>query len=99
MSSLKYRVDNIPELRSWVNQTICDQNQLERDVFRMTERALVRAGEPCGIYFCLHGPRSVKFIAIWDSQSNSVLFYGSNGERQRKLQLAGPVEMAIPQAA
>ncbi len=53
----------------------------------MTERILLRAGEPCGIFFCLHGPRSVKLTAIWETKENTVLFYGSTGERLAKMKL------------
>jgi hypothetical protein len=53
----------------------------------MTERVLVRGGKPCGIFFCLHGPRSVKFSAIWETTQNQILFYDSNGERFQKTQL------------
>jgi len=53
----------------------------------MTERILIRGGRPCGIYFCLHGPRMTKFTAIWDSEQNQILFYGSCGERFQKTKL------------
>ena len=53
----------------------------------MTEQVLLRSGKPCGIFFCLHGPRATKFTAIWDAQRNQVLFYGSRGERFLKTQL------------
>lgn len=53
----------------------------------MTERVLVRGGKPCGIYFCLHGPRLLKFTAIWETDRNQVLFYGPRGERFQKTQL------------
>jgi hypothetical protein len=51
------------------------------DAFPLTEHVLIRAGEPCGMYFCIHGPRSVKFSAIWETDTNSVYFYASTGER------------------
>ena len=53
----------------------------------MTERVLLRGGKPCGMYFCLHGPRATKFTAIWETERNQVLFYGSRGERFLKTQL------------
>jgi len=60
----------------------------------MTRKILVRGGKPCGIYFCLHGPRGVKFTAIWETDRNCVLFYGCGGERFQKTQLleAPPLE-------
>jgi hypothetical protein len=39
------------------------------------------------MYFCLHGPRATQFTAIWETDRNQVLFYGSRGERFLKTQL------------
>lgn len=77
----------LEDLRDYVNETLCDRHQLQIDAFQLTKRILVRGGKPCGIYFCLHGPRGVKFIAIWETDRNCILFYGSNGERFQKTQL------------
>ncbi|MEM9656755.1 MAG: hypothetical protein AAF961_00205, partial [Planctomycetota bacterium] len=41
-------------------------------------------GQPCGIHFCLHGPRALKLTAIWETDRNTILFYGSRGERVRR---------------
>src|SRR5687768_7243153 len=84
MSAYPLQIDNLTELRNYVHQTICDQNELELDAFQITERILVRGRKPCGIFFCLHGPRSVKLTAIWETDRNSVLFYNSSGERVLK---------------
>ena len=40
----------------------------------MIEKVLNRAGKPCGMYFCLQGPRAVRFTAIWETERNQVLF-------------------------
>ena len=88
-------IQNLEDLRAYVNEILCHRDQLQIGAFQMTERLLVRSGKPCGIYFCLHGPRSVKFTAIWDAQGNRVLFYGSTGERFHKAQLGGPLEMVF----
>src|SRR5262245_61633337 len=80
-------IHTLEQLRDYINQTICQHNQLEVGAFPLTERLLVRADRPCGIYFCLHGPRAVKFTPIWETQRNTVLFYGSTGERFQKIQL------------
>ena len=74
-------LNSIPQLRKFIAQTLCHENDFEVGVFQITERLLMRAGEPCGIFFCLHGPRSVKLTAVWETQKNKVLFYGSTGER------------------
>lgn len=89
-------IQTLDELRDYVNNTLCQHNQLEPGAFPLTERILVRADRPCGIYFCLHGPRAVKFSAIWETERNTVLFYGATGERFHKIQLveAPRLEMA-----
>jgi hypothetical protein len=81
------QIDSLDELREYVNETLCHHNQLQTDAFRMTERVLRRHDRPCGIYFCLHGPRAVKFTAIWETDRNQVLFYDASGERFQKTQL------------
>ncbi len=82
-------IQNLDALRNYVHETICNNNELEENVFPTTERILVRRGFPCGIFFCLHGPRSVKLTAIWETDRNTILFYGSNGERLHKIHLSG----------
>jgi hypothetical protein len=83
----------LADLRDFVNLTLCDLHNLQIDAFRMTERILRRGGRPCGIHFCLHGPRSVKFTAIWETDRNQILFYSANGERSLKTQLSEPLCM------
>jgi hypothetical protein len=84
------QIDTLQDLREYVNTTICEQNQLQVGAFRMTEKALLRSGKPCGVYFCLHGPRLTRFTAIWETEQNQILFYGSRGERFLKVQLNVP---------
>ncbi|MCR4414375.1 MAG: hypothetical protein NUV77_18300 [Thermoguttaceae bacterium] len=81
------QIDSLVELRDYVNETLCDYNELQIDAFQMTEKILRRGDRPCGIYFCLHGPRAVKFTAIWETDRNQVLFYNASGERFQKTQL------------
>lgn len=87
-------VFNLNELRQYVYETLCRHNELEIGAFHITERILVRSGNPCGVFFCLHGPRSVKLTAIWEIQRNTILFYGSDGTRQQKTQLTAAPELA-----
>lgn len=87
-------VQNLNELRQYVQETLCRHNELEIGAFRITERVLVRSDNPCGIFFCLHGPRSVKLTAIWEIDRNTILFYGSDGQRQQKTQLTAAPELA-----
>lgn len=77
----------LEDLRDYVNETLCDRYELQIDAFQITERTLRRGGKPCGIYFCLNGPRSAKFTAIWETDRNQILFYGPTGERFQRTQL------------
>ncbi len=54
-------IKNLENLREFVNKTLCSRDQLLVGAFRMTEHVLHRKDKPCGIFFCLHGPRAVKF--------------------------------------
>jgi hypothetical protein len=87
MTPKPVRIPHLNSLRTFVYETICRHEQLELGAFQMTERILVRGGSPCGIHFCLHGPRSVKLTAIWETGRNTILFYRSTGERFHKTQL------------
>jgi hypothetical protein len=96
MSTIHCPLQNLNDLRDFVNKTLCEHNQLEPNAFPLTERILLRGGRPCGVYFCLHGPRAVKFSAIWETDRNSILFYGATGERFQRVQLvAAPTLEAV----
>jgi hypothetical protein len=84
---------SIEDLRDYVNEILCQCDQLESDAFPLTQRLIRRRGSPCGVHFCLHGPREVQFTAIWDADSNAILFYGPNGERFRRVDLISAPSM------
>ena len=88
MLAIDTPIENLESLRTYVHHSLCEQNDLQVGAFPVTERILVRGGKPCGIFFCLHGPRSVKLTAIWETERNTILFYGSSGERTHKARLA-----------
>jgi hypothetical protein len=88
MRTASVQISDLGELRHFVQQQLCDRNQLEVGAFQFTERVLEKRGVPCGICFCLHGPRSVKLMAIWETTRNTILFYDCNGERVHRVQLA-----------
>ena len=93
------RIQSLSELRDFVNRTLCEYEQLEFGAFQFSERILVRAGKPCGIYFCLHGPRAVLFSAIWETDRNTILFYGSTGERFHKTELVSAPRLELMRAS
>jgi len=80
-------IQTLDELRDYIYNILCQHNQLEIGAFPLTERILIRAKRPCGIFFCLHGPRAVRLSAIWETQHNTVLFYDSSGDRFHKIRL------------
>jgi len=94
-------VQDFSQLREFVRQTLSKMESLEPNGFELSQRMLMRNGQPCGMYFCLHGPRSVRLTAIWETDGNSVLFYGSRGERVLRAQLdaAVAIDAAMSTAA
>lgn len=88
MQEYTLQIASLTDLRAFVQKELCCQNELEVGAFQFTERVLERAGAPCGVFFCLHGPRSVKLVAIWETKKNSILFYSSSGARVQRVQLA-----------
>jgi len=95
MSAQEFPIRDLGDLRSFVYSTLCNHEQLEFGAFPMTQRILVRSGRACGIFFCLHGPRSVRFIAIWETEKNTILFYNSTGERFLRVQLSESPSLAL----
>lgn len=94
MSTDVLEIKGLAELKEFVYATLCSHHDLVIGAFPMSERILVRCGKPCGMYFCLHGPRSVRLTAIWETDGNSILFYGVTGERLSKTQLAPAMALA-----
>ena len=81
MSESRTSVQDFKQLCDYVRETLSDIESLEPHGFQLTQRLLHRNGEPCGMHFCLHGPRALRLTAIWETDRNTVLFYGSRGER------------------
>jgi hypothetical protein len=93
LENVAEQIESLDQMRDFVNQQLCDQNDFERDAFPFSERTLFQGGKPCGKLFCLHGPRSVQLNAVWETASNTVIFYGSNGEKISKLALQTSFEL------
>lgn len=73
-----------------IENRLCELGNLVSGQFPMTQREVIRGGQAVGIYFCVHGPRSVKLTAIYDSPRNQVIFYGSDGLRKESLDMVPP---------
>ena len=96
MQASSVRLSNLTDLREFVQQQLCERNELEVGAFRFTERLLEKRGVPCGLCFCLHGPRSVKLLAIWETTRNTIMFYDSSGERVQRVQLRRGSSFPLP---
>jgi hypothetical protein len=83
------QLDNLEDLRNYVYATLCTHENLETGAFHMSEQILFRGPNPCGMHFCLHGPRAVRYSAIWETKQNTILFYDSTGQRFQRTQLIG----------
>ena len=81
-------------LRTVVEKRLCEIGHLEPHQFPMTQRELNRGGRACGVYFCIHGPRSVKLTAIFDLATRTLIFYGSDGTRRESVRLSQRVAVA-----
>ncbi len=79
--SQRVKIENFEAVREFIRGELCEKNQLEIDAFEMAERKLLRNGQPCGFYFCIHGPRSVRLTAVWDLIQGLIFFYDSLGRR------------------
>jgi len=80
-------VHTLDELCQFIHKTLCAKENLLVDQFTMTQLRLTRHNEPCGLQFCLHGPRNVRLAAIWVADQNVVYLYDASGERYAKLRL------------
>jgi hypothetical protein len=87
------RIWSLDDLSDYVNETLCHHEQLELGCFQLTEKVLYRGDRPCGIYFCLHGPRQVRLTAIWAKDRNMLYFYGATGERYHTVRLPDGAEL------
>ena len=87
------RIHTFEQIRCYVLETLSKLELLKSDCCQLVVRLLLRAGRPCGVYFCLYGPRAVRLSAIWETDSNSILFYGSSGERVGRTHLVEAPEL------
>ena len=97
MIALPSRAIDLDTLSRTVERRLCELGHLEPDQFPMTQREVIRGGRTCGVYYCLHGPRSVKLTAICDFDKNTLLYYGSDGIRRESVRVA--VRSAVSRAA
>jgi hypothetical protein len=80
-------IETLEELRRYVADTLGRLEMLKSDQFELTQQVFYRSQQPCGVLFCLHGPRALRLSAIWDTDQNRILFYGTCGRRMHSTTL------------
>jgi hypothetical protein len=86
-------VHTLDDLRQLIHKMLCEKENLLADQFTMTEVRLSSGSGPCGIQFCLRGPRNVRLAAIWVADRNMVYLYDARGTRFAKLRLKNELAM------
>ena len=98
MLERRERIHNFEQIRCYVLETLSKLELLKSDCCHLAVRLLTRAGRPCGVYFCLYGPRAVRLSAIWETRTSTILFYDSSGQRFQKTQLVAAPQL-VPDVA
>ena len=80
-------VTTVEELKTYVAETLGKLESLRSEQFELSQHLLCRGGKPCGVYFRLQGPRALSLSAVWETERNSILFYGSCGRRVHRTKL------------
>jgi hypothetical protein len=88
------RLQSLDDIRNYVAETIGRLESLEHRQYPLSQHILYRSGKPCGVHFCLHGPRAVRLSAIWETDRNTILFYSSRGERVERIRVLAAPEVA-----
>jgi hypothetical protein len=78
----------LDQLREHIRQVLCQQDQLDPEQTPLEESVLRRSGRPCGLFFQVRGPRSVRTYAIWAGEERRILFYDSQGQRFGQVRLS-----------
>ena len=86
-------IHTLDELRQFIHKTLCEKENLLAEQFTMTEVRLASGSGPCGIQFCLRGPRNVRLAAIWVADRNVVYLYDAKGARYAKVRLKNGLAM------
>jgi hypothetical protein len=84
-AAIAIELSDLSDLSNTIESRLCELGNLVSGQFPMTQREVIRGGRNVGIYFCVHGPRSVKLTAIYDVPQNQVILYGSDGLRKESL--------------
>ena len=84
-------------LKAYVLKILCARDRLDPEQTVLGEFLILQSGKPCGVFFQVHGPRSLRTHAVWSSKENRILFYDSTGVRFAEARLSESPD--IPKAA
>jgi hypothetical protein len=68
-------------LRRYIQETLCAHDQLDPQQTPFFQGVITRAGQPCGLFFQVQGPRQVRTYALWAGAEDRILFYDGSGQR------------------
>jgi hypothetical protein len=75
-----FSLPTLDTLRQHVLETLCKHDLLDPKQTPFHQCLITRAGRPCGLFFEVQGPRSLRTYALWAGDENRILFYDGNGE-------------------
>ena len=99
MSDIVPGIRTIDELRSFIQTTLCQKENLLLEQSKLRQAPLVKQGKLCGFQFSVQGPRQVRLGAVWASEHNDIYFYDTRGNRYHKVHLPEPIALAEAAAA
>ncbi|MCG8450602.1 MAG: hypothetical protein MI725_13620 [Pirellulales bacterium] len=95
MVECQSRIHHFEDIRRYVTETLSSFELLQPKSAKLTWKLLTRNDQACGVYFCLQGPRAVRLTAIWETDANSILFYGSCGQRVQRTHLLEAPQLQV----
>jgi hypothetical protein len=98
--NIKYlSLPTFDKLREHVLNALCEHDRLDPKQSSLHQALIIRAGKPCGLFFQVQGPRSLRTYAVWAGHEDRILFYDSAGLRFSETRLSeGPDPVALAAA-
>jgi hypothetical protein len=81
MATSVFSLPTFDDLRQHVLAILCKHDLLDPQQTPFYQGLVTRAGRPCGLFFEVQGPRSLRTYALWSGDENRILFYDGQGER------------------
>lgn len=81
MDSSDCALPTTSQLHDYVKAVLCDHDRLDPNQAELRLAWIDRAGQRCGAFFQVRGPRLLRTYAVWARDESRILFYESTGER------------------